>query len=127
MTIISERLKEARNEKGLTQQELAKRISVSTSIIGDIESGRRVASKKTAAKLADFFNTSAEYWFDETAVTKYFLKREKYAALDNVITTLIEKNELKDVNKIPEDVWDIIKDSIKIDLKVILMSMKGDS
>lgn len=124
MTIISERLKKSRNEKELTQQELAQKINVSTSVIGDIESGRRVASKKTAAKLADFFNTSVEYWFDENAVNNYFSSREKYAALDNVITTLIEKGIIKSADNLTEDIWDIIKDSIKIDLKVLLMNRK---
>lgn len=121
MTIFSERLKNARAEKGLTQQELAKKLNISTSVVGDIESGRRVASKKTAAKLADFFNTSAEYWFSETATIEYFLKREKYAALDNVVTTLLEQDALKDVGKIPEDIWNIIKEAITIDLKVLSM------
>ncbi|SHJ65541.1 Helix-turn-helix [Clostridium amylolyticum] len=120
MTIISERLKDARNKKGLTQEQLANIISVSTSVIGDIESGRRVASKRTAARLADFFNTSADYWFDESSTNEYFEHREKYAALDNVILTLTEKRIIKDSN-FSEEVWNIIKDAIKIDLKVLFL------
>ncbi|EPY2274547.1 helix-turn-helix domain-containing protein [Clostridium sporogenes] len=121
MTIFSERLKNARSEKGLTQQDLAKKLNISTSVIGDIESGRRVASKKTAAKLADFFNTTVEYWFSETAAIEYFSKREKYAALDNVVTTLLEQNKLKDVKKIPEDIWNMLNEALAIDLKVLSM------
>lgn len=121
MTIISKRLKEARSESNLTQQQLAEKIGVSTSIIGDIEIGRRVASKKTAKKLADFFNTNSEYWFDENCLNEYFDKREKYASLDSVITTFIDKKIITDSN-IPDEAWDIIKDAIQIDLKVLLLN-----
>ena len=123
MALISKRLKESRLKLNLTQQQLAKKIEVSTSIIGDIESGRRVASKRTAKKLADFFNTNIEYWFDENCVNEYFDKREKYASLDNVISTLISKKIITDSN-IPDEAWDIIKDAIQIDLKVLLLNNK---
>ncbi|EDS77389.1 putative phage related transcriptional regulator [Clostridium botulinum C str. Eklund] len=121
MTIISKRLKESRTEVNLTQQQLAEKIGVSTSIIGDIESGRRVASKKTAKKLADFFNTNSEYWFDENCLTEYFNKREKYSSLDSVVTTLIDKKIINNSN-IPDEAWELIKDAIQIDLKVLLLN-----
>lgn len=59
---ITERLKNARNAKGLTQVQLAKKLGVAKSVIAGAETKRGI-SKSLAVKLADFFNTDIDYWF----------------------------------------------------------------
>lgn len=55
------RLRELREEKGLTQQEVAERFKVSASAIGMYEQGRRVPSADTLADMAIFFDANIEY------------------------------------------------------------------
>jgi len=122
LTIFSERLKDARDKKSLTQQQLATKLGISTSVIGDIESGRRVASKRTATKLADFFGTSAEYWFDEKEVDKYFDNRPVLSSIEQVLTALISSGKITDSKNIPNEAWDLIKEAAKIEIEVMLLN-----
>jgi len=117
---ISDKLKKARNEKGLTQKELAIKIDVVQSVIGEIESSRRIPSKATARKLSDFFNTSIDYWMNEAETDKYFSNRQKYAMFDEVLTTLIESGKFKD-GDYSDECWDLIKDAVKIESKILVM------
>ena len=56
------RLKKLREEKGLTQKDIAKIIGVKTSqAVGYYERGKRDMSTKTVQTLAKFFDVSAEY------------------------------------------------------------------
>ncbi|MDT8717817.1 helix-turn-helix transcriptional regulator [Clostridium sp. 19966] len=123
--VISKRLKDSRKQKGLTQKQLADNINVALSVIGDIESGRRVASKSTAQKLSEFFQTSVEYWFDEKSTKGYFSRREKYTALDNVIQSLIKNGRIK-TPELDEETWSLIKDAIKIELNILLFKDEQD-
>jgi len=61
-------LKELREEKGLTQMELAKILEVANKSISNWETGSREMDIKTINKICDFFNVSADY----------FLKRKDY-------------------------------------------------
>lgn len=55
------RLKQLRENKGLTQAELAKLVDISASSIGMYEQGRREPSKEVLLQFADFFNVSVDY------------------------------------------------------------------
>lgn len=117
---ISSKLKKARNEKGLTQKELAIKIDVVQSVIGEIESKRRIPSKVTARKLSEFFNTSIDYWMNEDETDMYFANRKKYAMFDEVLTTLIDAGKIKS-SDLSDESWDLIKDAVKIEIKIKLM------
>ena len=62
------RLKVARAEMDLTQEELAQRVGVSRQSINAIESGRYVPSTVLALKMAQVFGKSVEeiFMLDET-------------------------------------------------------------
>ena len=62
------KLKKARQERNLTQKELAEKIEVATGVIGDIERGSRNPSQNVAIKLSNFFNTDISYWTQEDKV-----------------------------------------------------------
>ena len=54
-------IKQARLEKGYTQEELADKIGVSTSFIGHIERGSRKLSVETLYALCKALDTSADF------------------------------------------------------------------
>ena len=58
---FSDRLKELRNEKGLTQQNLAEMLEIKRYNISDWEQGRTEPDIKSIIKLAKFFDISTDY------------------------------------------------------------------
>ena len=61
MNIFAERLKELREEKGLSYSQLAKEIGVSYVSIGRWERNLRVPNIIDLKKIAEFFGVSADY------------------------------------------------------------------
>lgn len=122
---VSDKLKKIRKNHKLTQQKLADRLGVSTSVIADVESGKRLPSRVTAQKLADFFETPLEYWLsDETDLSNTLNSREKYTMLDHVLNKLIEEGHISDTN-LSSKVEDLILDAVKIEIGFILMKAKS--
>lgn len=120
---MPERLKDLRSKHNLTQKELAAEIGVALSVIGDIESGRRPPSKKTALKLSRYFQTPIEIWLNESETKEYLFKREKFAMLDKVITRLMENGLI--INGEPTDeAWKVIKEGLLLDLKFLTIEKK---
>lgn len=58
---MGQRIKQARKEKHLTQEQLAEACSISTSFLGHIERGTRIASLETLYSLCNALNVSADY------------------------------------------------------------------
>lgn len=70
----NEILKELRNEQGLTQKELSKKIGITASAIGFLENGQREPLATTLAAYADYFGVSLDYLMgreDETGALTY--------------------------------------------------------
>lgn len=61
MSTFGERLKALRNNKALTQDELAKAIKISKSSINMYERGEREPKFETLEVIADFFNVDMDY------------------------------------------------------------------
>ena len=61
MNKFSERLKELRLEKGLSQTQLAKETKLSQSAIGYWETSQRIPNADAVITLAKFFNVSTDY------------------------------------------------------------------
>lgn len=66
MSNISERIKLLRNEKGITQAELARVIGLSKIAVVGYENNRREPNSKAMAALEDFFQVSGKYLRGET-------------------------------------------------------------
>ena len=58
---LSERLKQLRKEKGLTQVELAKELNVSSGTVAMWETGKRKPQFDMIEKLCDYFNRRMDY------------------------------------------------------------------
>ena len=61
MEIFCGRLRELRNEKGLSQKELANILQTTNSSVCDWEKGRSQPDLITLAKIACYFDVSADY------------------------------------------------------------------
>lgn len=89
------RLKELRENRNLTQAELAKLLKVSPSAIGMYEQGRRDPDSSTLKKLSVLFNVSVDYLLDNQPPQNDTLpaltpKDERQIAkdLENIVDTL---------------------------------------
>lgn len=61
MKIFSERLKELRTGKNLSQKQLAEILQTTNSSVCDWECGRTEPSLSTVVRIADFFDVSCDY------------------------------------------------------------------
>ena len=64
--MLSERLKEQRNEKGYTLKYVAEQLNVTIRSICRYESGEREPSIDMLKKLCDFYDVSADYLIGRT-------------------------------------------------------------
>ena len=96
MTIFSERLKELREEKHLTQQELADKVGISRVGYGYWEKGKREPNFDKIKLLARYLDTSVGYLLGEVDD-----KRNSYA----ILNSLAEINKSMDeiLNRIPNN------------------------
>ncbi len=60
---FAKRLKELRNEKGLSQEELANAIQSSTNAVGMYETGKRMPREEILERIKGFFGCSYDYLF----------------------------------------------------------------
>lgn len=58
--VMGKRIRIFRKQQGLTQATLAKKVGISTSFMGHIERGSRVASLETLLSLSDVLNVSLD-------------------------------------------------------------------
>lgn len=64
MAFYSDKLKQLRKEKGLTQRELAEKLGLGKSAIGMYESGKRTPEFETLEMICDFFNVNMDLLSD---------------------------------------------------------------
>ncbi|PPS45251.1 HigA family addiction module antitoxin [Chroococcidiopsis sp. TS-821] len=62
---------------GITQQELANQLKMSYQRISEIVNEKRGISESTALRLAKFFDTSVEFWFNlQRACNLYYAQKK---------------------------------------------------
>ena len=66
--MLGARIKLLREEMGLKQEELAKKLSVSPSAIGMYERGLREPNNELTLRIANFFNVSIDYLLGKTDI-----------------------------------------------------------
>ncbi len=92
MKNFSNKLKSLRQEKGLTQEQLAKQIFVSRTLITKYETGKVVPSKDNLEKIADYFNVDISLLFNNDDTLEVVLDKNKtnnnYKLINNVLIIL---------------------------------------
>jgi transcriptional regulator with XRE-family HTH domain len=87
MATFSERLKELRTQKGLSQQELADRTNQTKQAISQYERSVRKPDMEVLAALCDIFNVSMDYLTGKADVTVRFLNADDLKALNKCISS----------------------------------------
>ena len=94
--MFGDRLKILRNEKGMTQSDLAKLLDISPSTIGMYEQGRRDPDTKTLKFLAEYFDVSIDYLLGRVNVKNPYEIETIAAHIDGDEFT---EDELKDIEQ----------------------------
>jgi len=69
--MLKERLKKLREEKSITQRELARLLQISPSTIAMYETEQRVPPVEILERIADFFNVSVDYLLGRTEIRNF--------------------------------------------------------
>ena len=83
MATFNERLRELRNQKGFSQQELADRTNQTKQAISQYERGVRKPDMEVLSALCDIFNVSMDYLTGKANVTIRFLDSKDLEKLSN--------------------------------------------
>lgn len=81
---LGDRIKEARKNQKLTQEQVAERLDISVEFIGQIERGIKLPSMQVFVKLIETLNVSADYLLRDSVSTGQLFG-------DNAIGRKIEK------------------------------------
>lgn len=94
--MLGERLKKLRKQRGLTQQDIADYLHVSTSSVGMWENGRRDPDTGVLLDIADFFGVTVDYLLGRecTISTQQALIKETIEQIENLNQL---KERLKDM------------------------------
>lgn len=74
--MLSKKIKSLRKDNKITQEELAIKIGVSTSMVGMYETDARKPSYEVLIKIADYFKVSLDYLLRETEYKTYIGTKE---------------------------------------------------
>lgn len=96
---FGERVRRKRQQKGWTQELLAKELGVSTSFVGHIERGSRKASMETLVQLANVLCVSTDYLLagsldnDNESYEKIIMAPKQRVVLRQILSSLNEQLE----------------------------------
>lgn len=82
--MLGKRLVELRKKKGMTQEEVAKKIHLTRSTYAQYEVDRRVPEYATLQKLADFFEVSIDYIVGRTDIPNKVLSEGARKIIDSL-------------------------------------------
>lgn len=127
MTEFKDRLRELREEKGLSQEKLAKLLFLSQSAIAYYELGKKFPNHNTLNRLASFFDVSIDYLLGRTDVRNGITPNTPWyerdappteADLEEIIKTSpqlnlfgepLDKDAREDLLKVIQATWEIIR------------------
>lgn len=87
--MFCDKLKELRKEKDLTQEELAKKVFISRSLIAKYETGASYPSKENLEKLAVFFDVEVNDLIDTNETTLEVINNKSISEKINFVCLLI--------------------------------------
>lgn len=94
--MLGNRIKTLREELGLKQEELANKMSVSTSAIGMYETNKREPNNELILKLAQFFNVSTDYLLGKSDIRNYDEEEQEFRYAYHKETEGLTDEEIKD-------------------------------
>lgn len=103
--MYSERLKELRKNKKLTQKEVAEKIGVARTTYAMYEQNRREPDNETFQKIADFFNVTTDYLLGRSNYPELTAEQER--KVDKKVVEL-----LKIIESMPEEKREELEEKI---------------
>lgn len=94
LTLLGNRIRVAREKKGITQEELADRVNISPSHISVIERGVKTARIDTVVRIANELDVSADYLLQD------LVKRSRESQLLSSIMDLPETDRSRLLNAV---------------------------
>lgn len=104
------RLKELREESGLSQYKFANKIGVSQSTVGNWESGTREPNFDMISKLAEFFNVTTDYLLGNSNVRN----PEIVSSVDDDLIVLMSRGGDKKVIKLTPEKKEKVKKAFEL-------------
>lgn len=89
MAVFGELMAELRQDRGLTQKELGKILSVSTGTISNYENGVHYSDLEKLVQLADYFQVSTDYLLGRREYTKTARAAQTCHSQDETLTKII--------------------------------------
>lgn len=114
-------LKKLRNENNITQQQLAKELGVSRSLIGMIESSQQDGGRELTKKVAQYFNVSMDYL---EGLTEKTTTVERETLVSNFLEFLVESGVITDSNNIDQNTHDMILNMVKTEIEILKKGKK---
>ncbi|NFH02341.1 helix-turn-helix transcriptional regulator [Clostridium botulinum] len=114
-------LKKLRNENNITQQQLAKELGVSRSLIGMIESSQQDGGRELTKKVAQYFNVSMDYL---EGLTEKTATVERETLVSNFLEFLVESGVITDSNNIDQKTHDMILNMVKTEIEILKKGKK---
>lgn len=103
--LVGEKIRECRNARNLTQQELAEKVGITARYLGDIERGSKVPKLETFIKILNGLNASVDYVLMDVLNSTYKVKSSR---LEKSIESLEPEERVKIIN-ILENIIDNFK------------------
>lgn len=103
--LVGSRVRDVRKSRGLTQKELAEKVSLSVNMIGYIERGEKFPSAETFQKLSNALKSSVQDFF-RPSLANHICDSEREVALRQLEKLLSDtpSNHIKAVNKILSEI-----------------------
>ena len=96
MVEFSQRLKQLRSDKHMTQEQVANRIGLTASMVSSYETDIRLPSYEVLVKIANLFGTTIDYLLcreDKRYLDISMLNDEEAAVVCDMVNILIKKRE----------------------------------
>ncbi|MEK3945017.1 MULTISPECIES: helix-turn-helix domain-containing protein [unclassified Paenibacillus] len=119
MSISGDRIRQLREERNLSQIELANRIGINNSVLSRIESGRRPVADSEINSFADFFDVSGDYILGRTnnkgsSLDKGDLEKKEQAKFEDFINNPEHGIFFRDYLSAPEERREEMREIFKI-------------
>ncbi len=104
MNSVGEKIKQARNSKGMTQKQLAKKLGVAESFINEIENGRKVVNERLIDRLGNILGgdfTNMTTLFDNIIQEENKQEREISRTASKTVSVRNSSVKMEEVN----DLW----------------------
>ena len=124
MSTYSNRIRELRKNKSLSQEQLADKLGVTKQAVSQMERGARKPSVTMLEALCDFFNVSTDYLLGKEDVTIRIVDGDGIRKLDSVNSEIDRIAKIIRDNPTMHNLFDIARDSTPDNLELIVEVLK---